>query len=296
MSARQNIFKGRLFLLVLVLPFLVSCRSIRFYTESTTKIHPEKHIDYFPDDLNESSGLEKIGDKMLSFNDSGGEAELFFFPPLSPMQISKVKIPGISNIDWEDIAKDSNYLYIGDFGNNNGTRDTLIIYRIAIEGIMTNNISAETISFSYVEMDSTHLNKARNSFDCEAMTMIDDSLWIFTKNWKDESSWVYKLPAIPGHYELKLKAVLEPAMLVTGADYSINCNILYLLGYHGFRPRIRAYYFDGNSFHDYFLVRFDNRFGVHTEGIFAGEEGVYFSNEKSLRKPGLFYMKIEQRQ
>ena len=34
------------------------------------------------------------------------------------------------NVDWEDITQDETHIYIADFGNNNGNRTDLKIYKI----------------------------------------------------------------------------------------------------------------------------------------------------------------------
>ena len=279
-------------LLAFLLPFLVSCRTIKTFSPSIPDISREQHIGFFPPVLSETSGLEFAGDSMITFNDSGGQAGIFVFSPSSPEFPRFIELPGAQNFDWEDVAADSLNLYVGDFGNNSGSRDTLIIYKLNINNLVPEMPKPEVISFSFSEMTAEYRNQRKNPFDCEAMAIIGDSIWLFTKNWQDESSWIYKLPVIPGHYDLQVQSALFPKMLVTGADYISADNLLYLIGYHQYRPRIRVYRLENNILRDHYLIRFGNLPGVQTEGIVINENILYFSNEKSLKKQGLYRINL----
>ena len=82
--------------------------------------------------VDESSGLLFLGGRLITHNDSGGEASLYEIDPPTGTVIRTVQIQGAANRDWEDIAMDDTYIYIGDFGNNSGTRRDLRIYRVGI--------------------------------------------------------------------------------------------------------------------------------------------------------------------
>ncbi len=286
-------FKGRLWLLMTILPFFVSCRSVKTFQQSDISLSKEERITDLADQLKETSGLEIFRDSLISFNDSGGEAILYVFSPENPSKLKNIRLEKAENADWEDITMGSGYYFIGDFGNNNGNRDTMVIYRISEKEMDLSPAVPEVISFSFKEKLPEFKNKTRNPFDCEAMAFINDSLWLFTKNWRDKSSWVYKLPVIPGHYDLEVSNILHPGMLVTAADYLSEEKLLILIGYQFFSPRIRIYRHTDHSFEELFLLRLGNLFGIQTEGAVVKDNILYFSNEKSLRSQGLYRLFLE---
>ncbi|MCO6511296.1 MAG: hypothetical protein J5I65_10950 [Aridibacter famidurans] len=87
--------------------------------------------------IDESSGLTASRCKPEVFwthNDSGGGPYVYAFD-LKGALLGIWKVEGAKNRDWEDIAtaKEADgkcYLYIGDIGDNEQDRDSVIIYRI----------------------------------------------------------------------------------------------------------------------------------------------------------------------
>lgn len=136
-----------------------------------------------PSELSEISGLEKISDSLLIAINDGGNEPLLFILDLSGNIRRKLKVSNANNIDWEALAMDENYLYIGDFGNNMNERKDLCIYRINRNDIATlNEVRAEKMSISYREQKEFPPNDLERHFDAEAMTYFEGQLWIFTKN------------------------------------------------------------------------------------------------------------------
>jgi hypothetical protein len=81
-----------------------------------------------PTTVMETSGLLAYRDLLWTFNDSGGQPELYGYS-IEDLAITKtVVINNGSNTDWEEITQDSTHVYIGDFGNNYGNRPNLTIY------------------------------------------------------------------------------------------------------------------------------------------------------------------------
>ncbi|MFW5819732.1 MAG: hypothetical protein ACOCWA_00470 [Bacteroidota bacterium] len=289
----SNTCKGRLWLILAVLPFFFSCRTVKTFQQSNISLSKEERIAALNDQLHETSGLEFYRDSLMSFNDSGGEAMLYIFSPEDPSKLNTIRLEKAENADWEDVTRGSGYYFIGDFGNNSGNRDTMVIYRLSEKEMNISPVVPELISFSFKEKLPEFKNKTRNPFDCEAMAFINDSLWLFTKNWRDKSSWVYKLPITPGHYDLEVNNILHPGMLVTAADYISEEKLLILIGYQFFSPRIRIYRYTDRRFEEILLLRTGNLFGVQTEGIVVKDNMLYFSNEKSLRRQGLYRIFFE---
>lgn len=279
----------KLFILVLFL-FLMSCRTTRIYKDTQGyESLKERLIFPLPKQLKESSGLLKINDYFLSFNDSGGKNALYAFKEKSPDSIHEIIIPGIKNFDWEDICMDDTFLYIADIGNNFGSRDTLTVYKLKKDELFTKITHIEKIRYSYAEKSPAFFNCWKNPFDCEACIVKNDSLWLFSKNWQDESSRIYKLPTEAGFYTISEQGKIQPDMLVTGAAYDMRNDKLWLIGYHNYYPVIYRYNWENASPQAEFKLMLKNHRGLQTEAIYIDEKGkVFFTNERSIKRASLW--------
>ncbi|GGG43435.1 hypothetical protein GCM10011414_11380 [Croceivirga lutea] len=187
-----------------------------------------------PAELPESSGLILIGDKVITHNDSGDAPVLYELDTTSLQVTRTVEIQNESQIDWEDIAQDDNYIYIGDFGNNNGDRRDLAILRVLkSEFLSSTTVNADRIDFAYEDQE-IFLTSEQTDWDAEALTVQNDSLLILTKQWVNNGTVAYKLPKTPGQYLAKRKDSYDVNGLVTGADFNAATNELYLSAYTTF--------------------------------------------------------------
>lgn len=144
----------------------------------------EAQIDYpLPTELSEISGLEKLNDStIIAINDSGNEALIYLLNFRGEI-VRRVTISNAKNTDWEALAIDENFVYIGDLGNNLNDRKDLCIYRIHRNDLLIlNEIPAEKMSISYQEQTAFPPKEDKRYFDAEAMTFFEGQLWIFTKN------------------------------------------------------------------------------------------------------------------
>ncbi|MBL0308140.1 MAG: T9SS type A sorting domain-containing protein [Bacteroidetes bacterium] len=188
-----------------------------------------------PSLLSESSGLVFTDGQLWSNNDSGNPAAIYRVDTSNGSILQTVFIDNYPNTDWEDLTADSAFIYIGDFGNNNATRRDLKVLKIAKASISTDSIvhlDAEAIAFSYADQSSFSSSNAEN-FDCEALTSVKDSLYLFTKDWGDLKTKVYKLPKTPGLYSVAPYSSFSVDGLITGADYNPSSNEVVLIGYTG---------------------------------------------------------------
>ncbi len=180
--------------------------------------------------LKETSGLTSLNGSFYTLNDSGNSPEIYSLDTLTGCWNHKIVVRNEINHDWEALTKDENFIYIGDFGNNSGSRTNLRILKIPISTVLlADTVDAEIISFNYaLQTDFTsHLNNT--SYDCEAFVSIGDSLYLFSKNWINNLSEVYVLPKNPGVYSVIPFATIITTGKITDADYDgIN---LHLLGY-----------------------------------------------------------------
>jgi hypothetical protein len=237
-------------------------------------------------------------DQFWTFNDSGGEASLYQVDPSRGSIIRKTVVRNAYNVDWEDIAMDATYIYVADVGNNLQTRDTLVIYRIPKNSLRTGEDEIDhtgliTLSF---EEDIRLNQKGLSSHDCEALLAHGDSLYLFSKNWVEQSTSVFVFPAIPGHYQLRHSSRYEAGMLVTGADHHPESREVVLVGYRNYMPVVIRYGFldnPGSIFCGGRARYYPLHLGRQVEGICFDEAGhVYISAEQSIQKPALFRVGI----
>ncbi len=200
-------------------------------TVSGQKVYLKTILD---NSLEESSGLIVLDGRFITFNDSGGEPKLFEFDSQTGDVTRTVTIANADNVDWEDICYDSSYIYVGDFGNNYGTRKDLKIYRILISDYFSssdNVVFADTISFSYYEQTDFERSIYSTNFDAESLISYENNLYLFTKNWGNYQTDIYPLPKTPGNYKVQKIGNIDVQGLVTGADYNPLSNTILLTGY-----------------------------------------------------------------
>ena len=82
------------------------------------------------DDLSETSGLLYVDGRIITHNDSQGLNNLYEINKNTGNISRTVTIKGATNVDWEDLCQDGEYIYNGDFGNNKGSRTDLKIYKL----------------------------------------------------------------------------------------------------------------------------------------------------------------------
>lgn len=239
-------------------------------TYNSTSYTPPQKVNRLNDTLVENSGLQWAGNSLWSFNDGGGAAAIYRIDTLSNAIHQRVYLQGATNIDWEDIAFDGTYFYIGDVGNNaNGARTDLTIYKFSLAAIPdyeTNpvvTIPANEISrihFTYSDQPQPPVATGSNytAFDCEAILIDEGKIHLFTKNWINLSSTHYVIPSIdPGNYAAMPLETLPTNYLVTGADKAMGNKVVTLLGYQNTGTALHfmhllsgysgGYYFNGNK-------------------------------------------------
>jgi hypothetical protein len=243
-------------------------------------------------ELLENSGLILWNDRLWTHNDGGNSTALFEMDTTGTI-IRTVNVSNAVNVDWEDIAQDENYVYVGDFGNNaSGNRQDLTIYQIAKADLLAGNtVTASLIRFSYADQtDFTAVAANTTNFDCEAMIAYNGKLYLFTKQWTALGTSVYELPATPGTWSAqKIGANTAPAGLVTGADVSPAQRSIAICGYTSGITRFLYFLYDFTGT-DFFSgnKRFVTMSGFgQTEGIaFKNPEYIFVSRER-LTVPGL---------
>jgi hypothetical protein len=263
-----------------------------------------------PESISETSGLIYYHNKLITHNDSGNAAELYEINTASGSITRTVTISNATNIDWEDIAQDDTYIYIGDIGNNSGSRTDLKFYRILKTDYDSNtNVIADIINYSYADQTDFNSNMNNTNWDAEAFVVYDDYILIFSKNWINNEVDVYAIPKFISTHSAHKVSNYNVQGLVTGAD-SIDSNKIYLSGYSAsnitpFLIEIYDLNISTPSNLDVFLnsntVKINNflPFGNQVEGIsFIESDGstdtLYISNEKLVVSVLTFPSKLRE--
>lgn len=210
-------------------------------------------VGQLPMELNEYSGHIFFDGNLIAHNDSGNEPILYVLDTLS-MQITKrVNVVNAENMDWEDITQDDDHIYVGDIGNNLGTRKDLVIYKILKDDFTgQDEVNADIISFAYEDQENFD-DKGESDWDAEAMTVVNNELWIFTKQWVTQGTVGYSVPKEPGNHLAKRMDSYQVNGLVTGATYNeLNNDLLFSAYSNTLEP---------------FVIRIKD---VDTSGIFDG--------------------------
>ena len=159
-----------------------------------------RSLGTLPQEILETSGLIFYNGSLITHNDSGNTSELYELD-VETLEITRtIRVLNAENSDWEDISQDSDFIYIGDIGNNQGSRQDLGILKIAkVDFDTSNEVNAERINFLYE--DQTNFTATSDSdFDAEALFALDDNLFVLTKQWRSEGTVAYKIPKTPGTF------------------------------------------------------------------------------------------------
>jgi hypothetical protein len=183
--------------------------------------------------LPESSGLICWNNALWTHNDNT-DIHLYSLDTTNGNLIQQCSLTGTFNYDWEEISHDSNYIYVGDFGNNaSGNRTDLHILRIEKNSVLINAPIIDTIYYSYSDQTDFTPTAANNTdFDCEAFIVTADSIYLFTKQWVSNKTSVYVLPKSPGNHVAVLKTNYDIQGLVTGAVLREGDRIIALCCYN----------------------------------------------------------------
>lgn len=237
------------------------------------------------DEISETSGLLWVNDSLWTHNDSGNETTLYCIDTMSGNVIGEKHIVNATNKDWEAISADSDFIYIGDFGNNNGNRTDLKIYKLDKSLFsQSNQLIADSINFHYPNQGSFDWESHTHNFDCEAMIATDDSLYLFSKNWENKKTYLYSLPKASGTYAANLKDSLNVESLITDAAYHPETGEILLLAYSS---NLSASYlhllknYTDNNFFDGIQMQINLSLVMYqTEGVsFLDNHKLLFSNE-----------------
>ena len=174
--------------------------------------------------VEETSGLARIGEDLLTHNDSGDQAALYQISTSGDL-VNTIGIQGAIHRDWEDMAQDEKHYYIADTGNNKGKRKDLTVYILSHDFVLQ-----DSIKIAYSKQRSFK-KKKKTKYDAECLISYGDSLLIFSKNRKSRSTQLYAFPKKAGTYSLTSLKKFKVNTLITGGDYDADAKLLVLTGY-----------------------------------------------------------------
>ncbi|MEO8764395.1 MAG: hypothetical protein ABI416_08910 [Ginsengibacter sp.] len=285
-------------------------------TYNQTSYIPVIKVDPIADSLLENSGLQMAGNYLWSFNDGQNANELYRIDTATNTLLQRVILSGTTNVDWEDIAFDGTYFYIGDFGNNSdGARTDLVIYKFPLSAIPyygsnpVANIPSSlisTIRFSYSDQPQPPAAAIPNNtkFDCEAMLVDNGKIHLFSKNWIDKNSTHYIINSTAaGIYIAEHIETLATNYLVTAADKINGQNIIVLLGYQNTGTGNHYLHILSDYKADSFFSGNRRRIDLPDALTMGQSEGItfrngkygYISNEKFVKTVGPFTVTVDQK-
>jgi hypothetical protein len=193
-----------------------------------------------PQAVEEISGQIFDNGHLWAHNDAGNSPTLFSIDTGNGSIKRRIHIANYPNVDWEAITADNYYLYIGDIGNNNGTRTDLRVLKIAKTDLYKNpNKPIDTVNvvqvlpFRYGRQTSFS-SSSNHNWDSEAMVFYKDTIHIFSKNRGNLSTYHYKLPAYTSNsspYVLYPTDSFNVGVQITDASISQH-GVLALVGYN----------------------------------------------------------------
>ncbi|MDF2932576.1 MAG: hypothetical protein K0R36_1907 [Chryseobacterium sp.] len=267
----------------IILLFIICFSQTAFSQQAEIFKLKKFRVSVLNDSIQETSGLNFFDGKLYTFNDSGNPAELYEIDKNSG-KILKVLKTNAENKDWEALTNDDKNFYIGDFGNNAGTRKDLKIYKIPFQNNELQNDAMKTISFYYPEQNDFTSKNISTDFDLESIIYLNGKIHIFTKEWASKSTTHYTID--PENFQNQAAQKVETyktGFVVTDAYYYEKK--LYLVGYTKktevfldvFNESESGIFFKENPKHFYLGSALSIG---QIEGIAVDEKGIYISGEK----------------
>lgn len=266
----------------LILFFLIIL-SVSGFSQKTESFRIKEYkVANLQDSLQETSGLNFFDGKLYTFNDSGNSSELFEIDKTSGKIVKTLKT-NLKNTDWEALANDGENFYIGDFGNNAGTRKDLKIFKVPFKNDSLSLDSIKTILFNYPEQKDFTPKNLNTNFDSEAMIFLNGKLHIFTKEWSSRAVSHYLIdPDSNENQSAKKLESFQTDFVVTDASYFDKK--LYFVGYTKL-TQVYLMIFDETEDETFFgseakKYNIGTALGIgQIEGIAVNEDGIYISGE-----------------
>ena len=232
-------------------------------------------VGNLPGVLFESSALDFTGGSSFWSLDDSGRPEIFKITGDGSLT-KTITITNAQNRNWEDMTHDAarNYMFIGDFGNNNNDRTNLRIYRIPYPSLISGTTTtADEIDFTYPDQKS--IPSRWLNFDAESFFHFQNKLFIFSKADGNAVGYtkMYSIPDSPGNYIATLVDSFYTNDRTTSADISPDGKSVILIS------NTHIHIFENFSGTNFFG-------GEHTQlnisGQWTQKEGVTFTSNNEI--------------
>lgn len=292
----------RLLYLFMLIAF-ISCNAPKTTVEKQKEL-VFKTITNLSSELTETSGLEYYQNQIITHNDSGDSPTLYFLDTLGNIKQART-YSNMKAVDWEDITRDDTNLFIADTGNNYGDRKDLIIYKIKLEDLNNENAPVKQLKISYPNQTSFMRGEQNHPYDAESLVAIEDNLYIFSKDWKDQTTIIYKFNKQDPIQKAQYITSYDIKGLVTGATFD-GLNTVTICGYNSnLTPFIYEVNYRNGTFDFKTKEEILIEGGAQVEGIIStntnsNKESYYLSSEavniklgedESLTKAQLYKLK-----
>lgn len=216
-------------------------------------------------------------------NDSGDQPRVYpvhadgsVYTSVREPEAPGVLIAGAINVDWEDIAVDSdNHLIVGDFGNNRNDRRDLVLYYIDEPSPTAERTTVKKkLFFRYPEQTAFPAHAEQFNFDAEALFTVGTTVYILSKNRSDTRTTLYRLDDPQPHVTNVLTPVtsFDIGGKVTAADASADGRRLVVTTYE------RIWLFETDGDHDRWFEGRVSSLGYVVRGV----EAVCFEDDAHL--------------
>lgn len=208
---------------------MIYIKKLLFLTLSVVSCQSMGQLEFIADIANvltEVSAVEvtRHSNFIWVIEDSGNSNTLYGLNVKGHIKRS-ITISNAKNKDWEDLTSDSEgNIYIGDFGNNNETRQTFQIYKISHKDLNKTVVAAEIIEFK--------LPKDQDSKDFESFFLFNNAFYIFSK--ERQKLVVLKVPNNTGTHVAEVHAnynLKGKDNRITSADISDDGKSIVLLNH-----------------------------------------------------------------
>lgn len=234
--------------------------------------------------LNESSGLAYIDGRLFSINDEDNDPKIQELNPEDGQLIREIIVENAFNEDWEELAQSESHVYIGDFGNNIGSRKNLTILKVSKEELLnSSSITAQPIEFSFADQVNFSGPMEANNFDCESFFYLHNQLHLFTKNRGDGKTRHYVIEDELTKQNVSPIEEFDTQGLITGADLSPDGQVLVLLGYEnkGIASQSFIWLFSDFSGTQFFSGR-KRKVNLGSPSILSQTEGIVFQSTNEV--------------
>ena len=232
-------------------------------------------VGTLPGVLYESSALDFTGGSSFWSLEDSGNPEIFKITGDGSLA-KTITITNAQNRNWEDMTHDAarNYMFIGDFGNNNNDRTNLRVFKIpypsSISGTTT---TAVEIDFTYPDQQS--IPSRWLNFDAESFFHFQNKLFIFSKADGNAIGYtkMYSIPDSPGNYVATLVDSFFTNDRTTSADISPDGKTVILIS------NTHIHIFKNFSGTDFFSGEHKQ---LNISGLWTQKEAVSFSSNNEI--------------